>query len=131
MARSLESRNPGVQAGIGRGRKLHISEDAVVAIDFRPSNRLAVHRRNALAQFAGRFGNQLLHPCAQVVDLRRGEDGDLVAAGICGRAQNEAQFHRRIVPQRQLRRGHCLGRLVQHHADIEARHRGCHHPKIR
>jgi len=33
------------------------------------------------------IGDQLLQPRAQVVDLRRGEDGDLVPSGVGGRTR--------------------------------------------
>ncbi len=78
----------------------HVGKDAVVAVDLGRADGLAVDGRNSLPQLAGGFGDQLLQPRAQVVDLRRSEDGDLVASGVGRRAQQQAKLHGGIVRYR-------------------------------
>ena len=51
----------------------------------------AVNRDDALANFSGRFGKQLLQPCAQIRNAGRSNDRDFVAPRIRGRSENDAQ----------------------------------------
>ena len=131
MPGSLQGRNLGVLALVGRPRQADIGKDAVLAVNLRRRNGLSIHRRNALAQLARGFGNQLLQPRPQVVDLRRSEDGDLVPPGVGCRAQDQAKLDSGIFSRRQLGRCHRLGRLSQQLARIQARHRRRHHAKVR
>ncbi len=46
-----------------------INEDAILAVDFQFSQRLAFERNQRLTVLAGGFGDQLLGPCAEIGDL--------------------------------------------------------------
>src|SRR5208283_1724454 len=59
MAGGLESGDFGVLTLVSRSRVADVGEDAIVAVDLRRGNSFAIHGRNALAQLASRFGNQL------------------------------------------------------------------------
>ena len=86
MASGQESRDFRVQTRIGSAVQAHVSKDAVAAVDRGRGDGFAIHGRDSLALLAGGLGDQLLQPRAQVGDLRRSEDGDLVAPGIGRRA---------------------------------------------
>jgi hypothetical protein len=70
-----------------------IHKDAIIAVDIWRANRLAIDRNEAMAFFACRFGEQLLDPCAEIVDGGRGKDGDLVAATLLERSQDGTEDH--------------------------------------
>ena len=50
------------------GGEAQIGEDAVIAVDRRRAQRLGVDRHDALAELAGRFGEQLFEPGAEIGD---------------------------------------------------------------
>lgn len=56
-------------------------EEAVVAVDRRGTDPLALDGEDAAAVLAGRFSDELLDPVAETFDLLGQEEGELVAAG--------------------------------------------------
>ena len=97
LARLFESGDGGVLRLIRLGLQTEIREHAIVAVNRRLAERFAVDRDNALADFAGRFGEKLLEPRAKVVNARRRDDRDLVAAVNGGGAENRAKDHAGIL----------------------------------
>ena len=69
--------------GIRFARQPQIDEQAIRAVDVGRAQRLGVDRDEALALLAGRFGEELLEPGAEIGDAGRGDDRDLVAARLC------------------------------------------------
>ena len=70
-----------------------IDEEAVFTIGRRTAHGLARDGHKAFALFAGAFGNQLLYPEAEAVEIGRGEDGDFVTAHFAGFGQYDAEPH--------------------------------------
>ena len=66
-------------------------EAAVVAVALGVTDRLADDRHDALPGLAGALGDELLGPVAEAGQTRRGEDGELVAAGQRGLADERAE----------------------------------------
>src|ERR1019366_5595014 len=110
----------GVLAGVGGAVEADVGEDAVVAVHRGRGDGFAIDGRDSLPQLAGGFGDQLLHPGAEVVDFRRREDGDLVAAGVGGGAEDEAELHSGILGRRLLGGGDGLGCLGEEPGGFEA-----------
>src|SRR5207248_2749062 len=79
----------GGRRGGGAGRLVLRGDGAVLALGRR--ERLLIHRDQPLAGLAGRLGQQLLQPGAEVPDARRGEDGDLVAPVVVEHAHDGAE----------------------------------------
>jgi hypothetical protein len=66
----------------------------------RAAERLSVDRDDALALLAGRFRDELLEPRAEVVDPRRRDQGQLVAAARRAGAHDRAEDEARVVGRR-------------------------------
>ena len=69
----FESSDLRVLSGVLVGFEAQVSKDAVFAVDIGRAELFAIDRDNAIALLAGRFGDQLFEPCAQIVNARRGE----------------------------------------------------------
>ncbi len=131
MAGSFKRRNLRILTRVGRALQPHVRKHAIVAVNRRRANLLAIHRRNSLPLFAGRLGDQLLQPRAQVVNLRRSEDRDLVAPRVVPRFPAAGQVARLVVRDRLLAAATRLGRLIQQLVDLQPHRRRRHHAKIR
>ena len=70
----FERRDFGVLRGVGRGFQTKVGEDAIVAINVGRAECFAIDRDDALAQFAGGFGDQLFQPRAEIGNSGRGDD---------------------------------------------------------
>ena len=88
-----------------------LDEETIVAVNLRHAERLAVDRDETLAVLAGRFGEQLLGPGAEIGEAGRRQDRDLVAARPRGGAEREAEHDTGI-----LRRRHVGAARMHHHA---------------
>src|SRR5215470_433690 len=77
-----------------------IDEETVIAVDRDVAERLAVDWNEPLALFAGRFCNQLLGPGAEIRNLPRGQDSDLVAALQARKAHRKPELHAGIFMRR-------------------------------
>ncbi|MFK4398646.1 hypothetical protein ABIF31_005203 [Bradyrhizobium elkanii] len=99
-----------------------VDEEAVVAVDRRLANRLALDRDQALAVLAGRFRDQLLGPGAEIGNVRRGEDRHLVAAFEPGDAHREPELHARVLLRRHVGTAgaHHGERMAEQAADVDA-----------
>ena len=84
-------------------RQPYVDEKAILCIDSRRPKRLGVDGNEPLALFAGRFGQELFEPRAEIGNAGRGDDGDLVAAGFSQHTQNRAEDHTWIVGGRHVR----------------------------
>src|SRR6266699_3134472 len=93
-----------VLCGIGRTVVPDVSEYAVVAVEFRRPQALAVHRNDALAVLAGGFGQELLEPRAEIGDAGRSDKRHFVAAAPRTHAQDQAEFRAGVLIYRQARR---------------------------
>ena len=102
MTGAFEIRKLGVVLGMVFGIEREVDEKPVVAIDLRSAKRLAVDRNQALAVFAGGFGEQLLDPGAEACERRRGQHGDLVAAARRGGAERNSERDRRVLGGRHI-----------------------------
>ena len=123
----------GVLCRVRRGFQSDVGEDPVLAIHSRCCQRFAIHRDDALAQFAGRLRNQLLKPCAEIENTGRRNNRDLVASHLRGRAQNQAQHYSRIFCDRNI----CLAsldhllRAIEELFRIKSHRGGRDHAKVR
>ena len=108
----------------GVGSVLHtlIDKDAVGAVNRRRTERLAVERHDAAAEFSGRFGKQLLEPGAERGDRGRSNDRQLVAAMLRRGAEDRAEDDPRVLNGRRARgaRAHHLGRSFEQGARVDA-----------
>src|SRR5260370_32259800 len=92
----FESSDGGVHGPVVFFGKTKMGEGPVVAVDGGLANFFAVDGNNALADFAGGFGDELFEPGAEIGNARRSEDGDFVSALIGSDAENGAKDHTRI-----------------------------------
>ena len=109
-----------------------MNEHAIVAVNLRRAQRFAIHRDNSLADLAGALRDQLFQPRAQIVNSRRRNDGDFVAAKIAQRSQNCAQDRAGILVRRNFRLAglhHFLGALKKF-AEIQPHDGGRDHAKV-
>ena len=114
-----------VLRGIGCAFQADVNEEPVFAIDFRRADLFTIHRDNAFTLFASRLGKQLFEPCTQVGNTRRGNECDLVFAGIAVHAHDDSQNGTWIVGYGNRRRTglhHLLG-TVQEFLYVYAHHR--------
>ena len=119
---------------IGRGFQAQVGEHAVVAVDLRRAEWLAIHRDDALALLAGGFGDQLLEPRAEIVNPGRSDDRDLVAASFRGRAQNRCPASRRdsLQPERRSAQACTISSVrSRNFVDVDAHDCAGHHAEIR
>ena len=79
-----------------------VDEEPVAAVERGIAERFAVDRDQALALLAGGFRDQLLGPGAEIGDLWRREDGDLVAAFEAGQPHGEAELDAGIFVRRHV-----------------------------
>src|ERR1019366_6737718 len=133
MAGLFKSCNLGILCGVWGGFEARIRENAVVAIDVRRAECFAIYRNDALAEFAGGFGDELLEPRSQVGDAGRGDERDFVTAKFCRRTHDDAEEHSWI-----LLDGNCGGASLDHFLGAPEKfvgvhaHRGCgDHSEIR
>src|ERR1019366_7415040 len=70
VAGCLERGDGGVLRGVGGAGVLDVGEDAIVAIGRGIGDGFAVDGGDAFAELAGGLGDELLKPCAEVVNLR-------------------------------------------------------------
>ena len=77
---------------IGFAAGPQIDEEAVAAVDIRRAERLAIDRNKSVAVLAGRLGDQLLGPGAEIRNFRRREQRDLVAAGPPGDGERDTEL---------------------------------------
>src|SRR5216683_1191686 len=92
LAGALQRVDGAVLRGIGAGIETQIGEETVAAVDFRRTERLAIDRDHPLAVLAGRFGDELFEPGAELADAGRGDDRQLVAARL-GRHSHDGAEH--------------------------------------
>ena len=78
LARLLEREDRRVLGGVGGLLQTEIGEDAVVAVGLGRPEALAVDGDDALALLAGGLGDELLEPCAEIVEAGRGHQRQLV-----------------------------------------------------
>src|SRR6202044_3719139 len=102
----------------------------VVAVDRRRTDGFAVDGSDALAEFAGGLGDELLEPRAEVVDLRRSEKGDLVAACVVCGAEEESELDGRVGVDRELGLCRSLARFFKKFADMQAGEGGGDDPEV-
>ena len=110
-----------------------VDEEAVVAVDLRRAQRLAVHGQDALALFAGALGEQLLQPGAEGGDRRRGDERQLVALLVGQRAQDRRRARRRDSRARRHSArtpAPSLG-AVEQRAEVDADERRRHQAEVR
>ena len=69
----FERGDAGILRGVGRGGEAQIDEDAIGAVAIGRRQRLEIDRHDRLPVLAGRLGDQLLEPGAEVVDAGRGD----------------------------------------------------------
>ncbi len=93
MPRFFNRRNRCVLSFVRFICQTQVDENSVTSIHAGLREFFAVHRNNSLADFSGGFGNQLFEPGAQIGNSRRSDDGDLVAAVVCGDAKNVTEKH--------------------------------------
>ena len=67
--------------GVGRALEAEIDEKAIVAVDGRRPERLAIDGDKPFTLLTGRFSDQLLEPRPEVIERRRGDQSQLVASG--------------------------------------------------
>src|SRR4029077_17322428 len=87
----FESGDSGVHRAVVFLGEAQRGEDAIVAVDGGLADFLAVYGDDALANFAGGFGDELFEPGAEIGDAGGSEDGDFVAAVVGGYAENGAE----------------------------------------
>jgi hypothetical protein len=73
-----------------------VHEQAVVTVAVGGRQALAVDRNDRLALLAGRLGDQLLDPGADVPQRRRGHQRELVPPELRGLAEHDAEPHRGV-----------------------------------
>ena len=109
------------------GRGAQIDEEAVVAVDGGVAERLAVDRDQALAVLAGRLGDQLLDPGAEIGDARaRRGSSPCRGPRSPASAQREAELHAGIFGRRHV------GAAGAHHrqrCDRGSARRRCRRPR--
>ncbi len=66
LAGLFEGVNLGVLTSVGRGLETQIGEHSIVAVDFRRRQLFAIDGNDSFALLAGRFGDQLFEPCAEI-----------------------------------------------------------------
>ena len=79
-----------IMSGILFIRRADIDEEAVIAVKVCIAERFAVDRDQALVLLAGRFGDQLFGPGAEIRDLLRRGNRHLVTAFEAGEPQRKA-----------------------------------------
>ncbi len=133
MAGVFERSDGGVLRLVRLGLQAEVSEDAIVAVDRRLAERFAIDRDDAFADFAGGFGEELFEPCAEIVNSRRRDDRDLVAAVNGSDADNRAKNDAGIFVSRDVGAAglHHLVRDVEKFRDVDAHDGAGHHAEIR
>ena len=73
-----------------------IDKHAILAVDLWRPQRFGINGNEASAQLPGRLRKQLFEPSAEIGDAGRSDNGDLVAAGLCELAHDDAQHDARV-----------------------------------
>ena len=97
----------------------------------RRAERLPVDRYQTLAYLAGRLGEQLLEPCAEVANAGRRDDCDFVSSAVREHSEDRAQHHAGVFSRRDVRAArvdHFL-RGAKKACDVETHDRGGDHPE--
>src|SRR4029453_14800125 len=121
LAGRLERGHRLVLPSVGPRVETNVDEVAVVTVYRRPSRRLTVHRDQALAPLARRFGEELLEPDAERADAGRCHQRDLVAPASRENAQENPEEGARILRDANRRAasiGH-RGGVSQEPRDVE------------
>src|SRR5436190_2974608 len=92
----LERSHLGILISIGRRFESQIREYTIVAVSLRRGEPLTVNWDDSTPLLTGGLGKQLFEPCAEIGNCRRSDNRDFVAAGFCGRAQNDPKHHARV-----------------------------------
>src|SRR6185312_146091 len=128
----LESFHLCVLVGINAALQPDVYKQAILPIDLRNAELLAIDGDDAFSFFAGRFSQQLLEPRTQIGNARRSNQGDLVFARVAVHAQDDAQHRSRIFRNWDgLGAGmHHLFCRIEELLEIHAHHRGRNHAEI-
>src|SRR5438445_10071268 len=97
MAGLLQRLDLGILRRVYSARVADVREEPVLAVHLRRPERLVINRHDALSFLASALGDELLDPCAEVPDRRRGDTRDLVPSLLGQLAHYDAGDHAVII----------------------------------
>src|SRR6267142_1729266 len=109
-----------------------MDKDTIAAINRGSSQGFTIYGDKPLADLAGALSDELLKPCAQIMNSWRCNDGDFISAKISQRSQNCAQNRAGILVRwniRLARLDHFMGALEKF-AEIKSHNGGWDHAKV-